>query len=305
MIDLTQILGWTATFLFSIMIIPQMIRTVKSKDTSGVSLLMFIIFMVANIIALTYALLIHQFPLIIKYIIALVTTVIYIVLYWTYYQRKNKITNKTAKLNVDHDNNNNNNNNNNDDDNNKDNNNKKDIKQKKGTILWFTGLSGSGKTTIAEKLKVKLEQQGKKAEILDGDVVRATLHKNLGFKPEDIHENNRLLSILAEEKSEEADFVLLPIISPFQEDRQKARSLFGKSFVEVFIDASLEECIRRDVKGHYKKALAGKINNFIGIAKDNPYERPLNPEITLETSKMSIEDSVKKILEFITKREGN
>lgn len=88
--DFTQVLGWVATFLFSIMIIPQMIRTVKSEDTSGVSLLMFIIFLIANIIALTYALLIYQFPLIIKYIIALITTVIYLVLYGTYYQRKKK-----------------------------------------------------------------------------------------------------------------------------------------------------------------------------------------------------------------------
>ena len=173
------------------------------------------------------------------------------------------------------------------------------------TILWFTGLSGSGKTTIAENLKTKLEQQGKKVVILDGDVVRSTLHKNLGFSPEDIHENNRLLTILAKEKAKTADFVLLPIISPFIEDREKARTVIGKNFVEVFIDASLQECIQRDVKGHYKKALAGEIKNFIGIAKENPYERPTNPEITLETSKISIEDCVEKILKYINRREDN
>lgn len=177
-----------------------------------------------------------------------------------------------------------------------------------GTILWFTGLSGSGKTTIAEKLKVELERQGKKVEMLDGDVVRNTLHKNLGFTPEDIHENNRLLSILAKEKSEESDFVLLPIISPFLEDREKARSLLGNNFIEVFIDTTLEECIRRDVKGHYKKALAGEIKNFIGIAKENPYQQPLNPEIIIETSKLSVEQSVQKMMAFIKefiKKEGN
>lgn len=169
-----------------------------------------------------------------------------------------------------------------------------------GTILWFTGLSGSGKTTIAEKVKIKLELQGKKVEILDGDVVRSTLHQNLGFAPEDIHENNRLLSLLAKEKAKTADIVLLPIISPFREDREKARAVIGKDFVEVFIDASLQECIRRDVKGHYKKALVGEINNFIGIATENPYQPPLNPEIRIETAKMNLSESVQTIFQYLT-----
>lgn len=171
------------------------------------------------------------------------------------------------------------------------------------TILWFTGLSGSGKTTIANQLKLELERQGKKVEVLDGDVIRDTLHKNLGFTPEDIHENNRLLTLLAKEKSNDFDYVLLPIISPFREDREKARIVIGKNFVEVFIDASLQECIRRDVKGHYKNALAGKIKNFIGIAKKNPYQPPLNPEISIKTSKLNIKESVQEILNFIKKRE--
>ena len=270
--DLPQLLGWTATFLFSIMIIPQMIRTVKSKDTRGVSLLMFIIFLIANIIALSYALLINQFPLIIKYILALITTIIYLILYGIYYRRKKKSIGEKSR-------------------------------KSKGTVLWFTGLSGSGKTTIAENLKKHLEQQGKKVEVLDGDIVRNTLHKNLGFTPDDIHENNRLLALLATEKAESVDYVLLPIISPFQEDREKARTLIGKNFVEIFIDASLQECIKRDVKGHYKKALSGEIKNFIGIATENPYQQPSNPEIAIETSKMSIEESVQKITGFINQRE--
>lgn len=168
------------------------------------------------------------------------------------------------------------------------------------TILWFTGLSGSGKTTIAENLKTRLEQQRKKVEILDGDAVRNTIHKSLGFTPEDIHENNRLLSLLAKEKAKTADIVLLPIISPFREDREKARTLLGKNFVEVFIDTSLQECIKRDVKGHYKKALSGEIKNFIGVAKENPYQPPSNPEIRIETSKMNLEESVQKILQYLT-----
>jgi adenylylsulfate kinase len=170
-----------------------------------------------------------------------------------------------------------------------------------GKIMWFTGLSGSGKTTIAEKLKSELEQQGKKVVILDGDVVRNTLHKNLGFSPEDIHENNRLLSLLAKEKSKEADVVLLPIISPYEEDRKKARVLLGKSFVEVFIDTSLQECIKRDVKGHYKKALSGEIKNFIGVAKENPYQAPSNPEIIIKTAELSLDKSVKHLLDFLAK----
>jgi len=168
-----------------------------------------------------------------------------------------------------------------------------------GKVLWFTGLSGSGKTTIAEKLKAELEQLGKKVELLDGDVVRNTLHKNLGFTPKDIHENNRLLTLLAREKALKADLVLLPIISPFREDREKARTFLGKDFVEVFIDASLDECIKRDVKGHYKKSLAGEIKNFIGIAEENPYQPPLNPEIKIETTKMDLTEGVLKILQHL------
>lgn len=168
-------------------------------------------------------------------------------------------------------------------------------------ILWFTGLSGSGKTTIANLLKIKLEQQGKKVEVLDGDVVRETLHKNLGFTPEDIHENNRLLSLLAKEKAKSADVVLLPIISPFREDREKARNLIGKEFIEVFIDVPLQECIRRDVKGHYQKALAGEIKNFIGVAAENPYEAPINPEIRIKTVESDVEENVRQILAFLAK----
>lgn len=172
------------------------------------------------------------------------------------------------------------------------------------TILWFTGLSGSGKTTIAEKVKAQLEQQGKKVEMLDGDIVRSTLHKNLGFTPEDIHENNWLLALLAQEKAKNADVVLLPIISPFREDREKARAMLGKDFAEVFIDAPLQECIKRDIKGHYKKALAGEIKNFIGIAKENPYQAPLNPELRIETAKMDITKSVQKILAYLNAKEA-
>lgn len=169
----------------------------------------------------------------------------------------------------------------------------------KAKVLWFTGLSGSGKTTIALLLKEKLEKLNKKVKILDGDDVRKTLHKHLGFTPEDIKENNRLILELCLDSLNDFDYILVPIISPFRESRQNARNVLNELFIEVYIKCSLEECIKRDCKGHYKKALAGEIKNFIGIAKENPYEHPHNPEITIDTEKESIEESVAKILAYL------
>ncbi len=166
-------------------------------------------------------------------------------------------------------------------------------------ILWFTGLSGSGKTTIATNLQEKLLSQSKRVLTLDGDVVRETLHKNLGFSPQDIHENNRLIANLAKEQSPNYDYIIVPIISPFQQDRQKARHLLHPNFIEIFINAPIEECIRRDVKGHYQKALRGEIKNFIGIAKENPYEPPSNPEIHIKTKEQTIEQSTQTILTYL------
>lgn len=169
-----------------------------------------------------------------------------------------------------------------------------------GRIIWFTGLSGSGKTAIAIKLKEKLESNGNSVEILDGDVVRSTLNKHLGFSREDIRENNRLIAELAKERVKFADFILVPIISPYREDRAMAKNITGNDFIELFIDASLETCIRRDIKGYYKKALNGEIKNFIGISKSNPYEPPNNPHIKIKTDKGSVEESVSNILNQLT-----
>ena len=157
-------------------------------------------------------------------------------------------------------------------------------------VLWFTGLSGSGKSTLAEALKRELESRGKTVEILDGDAVREKLHKNLGFSREDIRENNRLIAELAAKSS--AEIVLVPVISPYKEDRQMAREIIGGNFIELFIHAPLQECIQRDVKGLYRKALAGEIDNFIGISDANPYEEPLNPDLTINTADLSVEESV-------------
>ncbi len=164
-------------------------------------------------------------------------------------------------------------------------------------ILWFTGLSGSGKTTIANMLKAKLEEKGKTVAILDGDIVRETHNRHLGFTREDIRENNKIISELA--IKEDADYILIPIISPYQEDRTAARKLIGDNFVEVYVNASVEECSRRDVKGLYYKARVGEINNLIGVADTNPYQRPIDPELELKTKEESVEESVNKILEFL------
>lgn len=166
-----------------------------------------------------------------------------------------------------------------------------------GKVVWFTGLSGSGKTTIALELKKQLENSGKIVEILDGDVVRETLHKNLGFSREDIRENNRLIAGLAKELSSKTDYILVPIISPYKEDRAMVRKIISDDFIELFVNTPLQKCINRDVKGLYKKALAGEIDDFIGIAESNPYQPPNNPEIEIFTANQNLQDSVKQILE--------
>ena len=168
--------------------------------------------------------------------------------------------------------------------------------------MWFTGLSGSGKTTLAEALKNELEQRGKSVCILDGDVVRSTLHKNLGFSREDIRENNRLIAGLALERGATHDMVLVPVISPYREDRKTARFIIGEGFLEVFIDCPLSICENRDAKGLYKKARAGEIENFIGVSESNPYERPENPDIVVRTHEKDIDKNISELLEFIIDR---
>lgn len=160
-------------------------------------------------------------------------------------------------------------------------------------VVWLTGLSGSGKSTIAVELKNVLERQGKRIEIIDGDVVRSTLHKNFTFSREDIRENNRIIAELA--KKSPADIVLVPVISPYREDRAMARTIIGESFREVFVNRPVEKCIERDVKGLYKKALSGEIPNFIGIAASNPYEPPLQPDIEVQTEEMTVPECVEVI----------
>jgi len=174
------------------------------------------------------------------------------------------------------------------------------MKSESAIVLWFTGLSGSGKTTISITLKKILEGMGKKINIFDGDKVREELHTHLGFSREDIRENNKLLAQLSKKNIKNYDFILVPIISPYRNDRKMAKKIIGeKNFIELFIDVSIEECISRDPKGLYKKAMKGNIDNFIGLAKSSPYEHPKNADLIINTVNVSPNESVDQIINFL------
>ena len=163
-------------------------------------------------------------------------------------------------------------------------------------VLWFTGLSGSGKTTIAEELENILSSDVSfTCCLLDGDVIRKGLNKDLGFSDEDRKENIRRIGEVTKLFYNSDVTVITAFISPFESDRNFVRSLIPKEdFVEIFLDCPLSVCEKRDVKGLYKKARLGEIKNFTGI--DSAYEIPSNPEIILDTSKLTIEECIKKIL---------
>lgn len=167
----------------------------------------------------------------------------------------------------------------------------------KGYTIWFTGLPSSGKSTLARVLRDELIKNNKHVEILDGDEVRLRLSKGLGFSKEDRDENIRRISYVANLITKCGAVAVTCAISPYKSIRQEAREEIG-NFVEVFVDCDLDECIRRDVKGLYKKALSGEIKNFTGIS--DPYEKPDNPEITVNTSSQTIEQSLKTILNGLT-----
>jgi adenylylsulfate kinase len=162
--------------------------------------------------------------------------------------------------------------------------------------VWFTGLPCSGKSTLANKLKEKLEELGKKVYILDGDIIRKELNVDLGFSEEDRRENIRRVSVVAKILTECGVVPIVALVSPFRESRKKARERM-ENFVEVYVRAPLEVCKERDVKGMYKLALEGKIKGFTGI--DDPYEEPENPEVICETDKESVDESVEKILAYL------
>ena len=169
----------------------------------------------------------------------------------------------------------------------------------KANVLWFTGLSGAGKTTVAIGLSKALKKSGKTVNIMDGDEIRNSIHSKLSFTPKDIEKNNQLIAQLCKNIINNYNFIVVPIISPFRRSRKAAKGLIGASFTEVYVKTSLQTVVKRDVKGLYKKATDGKIKNFIGIDKKVPYEPPLNPEIIVNTEIESPEESVRKIIEYL------
>jgi len=168
-----------------------------------------------------------------------------------------------------------------------------------GFVLWFTGLSGSGKTTLAKLIDKELKSRGVRIERLDGDVVRQSLTADLGFSKEDRDKNIQRVTFVAKVLSRNDVGVLASFISPYRATRDWVRSEVT-NFIEVFVNCSLEECIRRDVKGLYVKALAGEIPEFTGVS--DPYEAPLDAEITVNTDKESIEESFAKIIGYLEEK---
>jgi adenylylsulfate kinase len=171
----------------------------------------------------------------------------------------------------------------------------------KGATIWLTGLSGSGKSTIAVELEHALIENKHQAYILDGDNIRHGLNKNLGFSPEDRTENIRRIGEVAKLFTEANIITIAAFVSPYREDRGNVRKLLGHGeFIEIYVKCSLEVCEARDTKGLYKKARAGEVKDFTGISA--PYEEPLDPELTVDSSKLSVEESTRAILNYLEEK---
>jgi adenylyl-sulfate kinase len=168
-----------------------------------------------------------------------------------------------------------------------------------GFTIWFTGLSGAGKSTLSNILERELRERGHRVEVLDGDVIRTNLSKGLGFSKEDRDTNIRRIGWVCEVLTRNDVVAIAAAISPYRAVREEVREKIGR-FVEVFVHVSLEEAIARDVKGLYKKALAGEIKGFTGV--DDPYEPPLNPDVTVHTDRETPEESAAKILDVLEQR---
>lgn len=172
----------------------------------------------------------------------------------------------------------------------------------KSSVLWFTGLSGSGKSTLAHAVEEELHLRACRTFVLDGDNVRHGLCGDLGFDEASRNENIRRVGETAKLFVESGVIVLTAFISPFRQDRERVNSMFPHGdLLEIYCECPIERCAQRDVKGLYKRAYAGEIKNFTGI--DSPYEAPENPELTINTDKLSLENSVEKVIELLKTRE--
>ncbi|MDI6699066.1 MAG: adenylyl-sulfate kinase [Candidatus Saccharicenans sp.] len=170
--------------------------------------------------------------------------------------------------------------------------------EQKGFTLWFTGLPCSGKSAVADRVAEILRDHNLRVERLDGDVVRKSLCRDLGFSKKDRDENIRRVAFVAKLLTRNGVAVLTSFISPYREIREEARREIGE-FIEVYVKCPLEVCLSRDVKGMYQKAIRGEIKEFTGIS--DPYEEPVNPELILETDRESLEESARKVLDYLKK----
>ena len=175
---------------------------------------------------------------------------------------------------------------------------KEHLLKQRSLMLWFTGLSGSGKSTIAIALERELHKRGLLCRVLDGDNIRTGINSNLGFSEEDRKENIRRIAEVSKLFVDTGVITIAAFISPTDKIRQQAEDIIGaENFYEIFISTPLSECEKRDVKGLYAKARAGEIKHFTGISA--PFEKPINPALSLDTSQLSVEESVEKLLELI------
>lgn len=167
-------------------------------------------------------------------------------------------------------------------------------------LIWFVGLSGSGKSTLASGLEAKLFNEGINTYILDGDNIRSGLNKDLDFSDKSRKENLRRITEVSNLFVDAGTVVLTAFITPFKEERDVVRQKLGERYIEVFVDCPLEECEKRDVKGLYKKARNGEIKNFTGI--DSPFEEPSDPDIKIESHKLTIEEGVQQIYDLVIEK---
>ncbi|MBP97577.1 adenylyl-sulfate kinase [Candidatus Poribacteria bacterium] len=175
---------------------------------------------------------------------------------------------------------------------------REELLKQKGCVIWFTGLSGSGKSTVANQVAAHLHQSGRITYVLDGDNIRHGLNKNLGFSPEDRQENIRRIGEVAKLFADAGLITTTAFISPYRQDRDAVRDIMSPDrFIEVFVDCPLEVCENRDPKGLYKKARAGELKGFTGI--DAPYEAPQSPELVVNTNELDVAGCTEQVIAYL------